>query len=72
MKEQVLATPIIQLRAYSKTELAQLYKLSMKSLTKWLIPLEKELGPRRGRFYNPKQVEIIFKEFGIPKMMHCS
>ena len=70
MKEQVLTTPSIQLRAYSKTEIAELYKLSMKSLTKWLVPLEKELGPRIGRFYNPKQVEIIFKELGIPKVMH--
>jgi len=70
MKEQVLAAPSIQVKAYSKTEIAELYKLSMKSITKWLAQIEKELGPRIGRFYSPKQVEIIFKEYGIPKVMH--
>ena len=70
MKEQQLTTSSIQLRAYSKTEIAKLYKISMKGLTRWLAPLKEELGPRVGRFYSPKQVEIIFREYGIPKLIH--
>jgi hypothetical protein len=70
MKEQELEKTAIQLKAYSKTELAQLYKISIKSLNTWLTPLKKDIGPRVGRFYSPKQVEIIFKEYGIPKMMN--
>jgi transposase len=70
MKETVMESSCIQLRAYSKKEVAVLYKISNKSLTKWLKLLEKELGPRVGHFYSPKQMEIIFKEYGIPKMMH--
>jgi len=68
MEEQ--ETQAIYLRAYSKTEIAGLYKISMKSLTKWLVPLKKELGPRIGRFYNPRQMEIIFRELGVPKMVY--
>lgn len=70
MKEKESIKPSIQLRAYSKKELAEFYKISLKSLKTWLTPLEKEIGPRVGRFYSPKQMEIIFKEFGIPKVIH--
>ena len=70
MKEKDSAIPSIQLRAYSKKEVAGLYKMSNKSLTKWLKLLEDELGPRVGHYYSPKQMEIIFREYGIPKMMH--
>lgn len=72
MKETEVVTPCIQLRAYTKTEVAGLYKISMKSLKTWLTPLENELGPRVGRFYSPRQMEIIFKEYGIPKVISCN
>jgi transposase len=70
MKEKEPVILSVQLRAYSKTEIAELYKISMKGLSTWLAPLKEELGPRVGRFYSPKQVEIIFREYGIPKMLY--
>jgi hypothetical protein len=66
--ESLIAT--IQLKAYSKKEIAQLYEISTKSLQTWLIPFEKELGPRVGRFYNPKQMKIIFEKLGIPETVY--
>lgn len=65
--ERKETAPHIQIRAYSKGELADLYQISMKSLKNWLDFIEDQLGPRIGRFYSPRQVEIIFKEYGIPK-----
>ncbi len=70
MKEQEIKSSFIRLKAYSKTEVADLYEISTKTLKTWLTPLEKELGPRIGRFYSPRQIEIIFKEYGIPKLLY--
>ncbi len=65
--KQLEPLPIkIQIKAYSKTELAELYNVSAKTLQTWLNALKKELGPRVGRFYTPKQIKIIFEELGIP------
>jgi hypothetical protein len=41
----------------------------MKILKSWLEDMDKELGNRRGHFYTPKQVKIIFEEFGIPRTL---
>ena len=61
-----IITPKILLKAYSISELADLYGRSIKSMKTWLGHIEKELGLRMGHFYTPKQVKIIFEEFGIP------
>jgi len=72
MEKQEIKPSCIELKAYSKSEVADLYKISTKSLKTWLDPLEDELGPRIGRFYSPKQIEIIFKKYGIPKVIQCN
>jgi hypothetical protein len=69
MEKREKSMPQIQLKAYSKKEVANLYEISGKTLQTWLTPLENELGPRVGRFYTPKQVKIMFEEFGIPKVL---
>lgn len=53
-------------KTYSVKEVADLYCISKKTLNKWLSPFEKEIGERRGYFYNPKQVSIIFEKLGLP------
>jgi len=65
--EQKEAKPQI-IKAYSKGEIALLYGISMKSLETWLNHLE-ELGPRIGRFYSPRQIEIIFTQYGVPQSL---
>jgi hypothetical protein len=69
MEQDEFVTPKIKLKAYSKKEVAQLYEISPKSLQTWLTPFEKELGPRVGRYYNPKQMRIIFEKLGIPEVI---
>ncbi len=72
MEKKEFVKPSIQIKAYSKKEVAQLYEISAKSLQTWLTPFEKELGPRIGRFYNPKQMKIIFEKLGIPEVYKVS
>lgn len=62
-------TTEIQLKPYSITELAELYGRSVKSMKTWLGYIEKELGPRMGHYYTPKQVRIIFEEFEVPRAL---
>jgi len=69
MKQSEILNVQIELRAYSKKEIAELYKISGKSLKTWLDPFEKEIGPRIGRFYNPKQMKVIFEKLGVPEKM---
>ncbi len=72
MKQEESLTLKIQLKAYSKKEVAELYEISAKSLQTWLTPFEKELGPRVGRFYSPRQMKIIFEKLGIPEVIHLN
>ncbi|MHB8258691.1 MAG: hypothetical protein ACYDCN_00405 [Bacteroidia bacterium] len=57
----------IRLKAYSKKELAELYEVSEKIFRTWLPPFENDIGKKMGRFYNPKQVKIIFEKVGFPE-----
>ncbi len=54
------------IRAYSKRELATLYKISTRTLTRWLRPHQEKIGKREGRYYTLKQVLIIFDLIGSP------
>jgi transposase len=68
MKQHEPPIPKIRIKTYSVKEVAGLYGISTKTLKKWLIPFEKEIGERRGYFYTPKQVKTIFDKLGLPEM----
>lgn len=71
--KQAKFTPLkIQVKTYSVKEVADLYSVSKKTLNKWLSPFEDEIGERRGYFYNPKQVGIIFEKLGLPEMIQLN
>lgn len=59
-------TEKIEIKPYSKQELADLYKVGVRSMTTWLKPFEKIIGKRHGRYYNLKQVRFIFDKLGVP------
>lgn len=59
-------TEKIEIKPYSKQELAGLYKIGVRSMTTWLQPFEKTIGKRQGRYYNLKQVRYIFDKLGLP------
>ncbi len=57
---------MVEIRPYSKQELADLYDIGVRSITTWLKPFEKEIGKRHGRYYSPKQIRYIFEKLGYP------
>jgi len=48
-------------------ELAKYYQVSEKTFRCWLAAFKDKLGKRSGRYFNIKQVELIFQELGTPK-----
>lgn len=60
---------VIQLKAYSPGELANLYEVNIRTLNRWLEPHQQEIGERRGRYYTVAQVETIFTKLGYPISM---
>ena len=64
--EQVIQK--VPVKTYSVKEVAGLYNISSKTLKKWLTPFENEIGERRGYFYYPKQVKVIFDKLGLPEI----
>jgi len=66
MKNSENTSTKIRLKAYSVKQVAVMYGLSGKILKKWLDPLANEIGQRKGHFYNPKQMKIIFDKYGVP------
>ena len=49
-------------KAMSLKELSVRWKVSVKTVKKWLEPFEDEIGPRIGVFYTPHQVKIILSK----------
>jgi len=58
----------ILLKAYTLKEVAEIYQVSDRTMRRWLMPFNKEIGPRLGHHYCPKQVKIMFEKLGIPEM----
>jgi transposase len=54
------------IRPYSKKELTSMYAVSKKTMTRWLKPHLIKIGQREGRYYNVKQIQIIFEILGLP------
>jgi hypothetical protein len=56
----------VAIRPYSIGELAQIYGVDYRTLKKWLKPLSRKLGKKRGRYYSIDQVCFIFQRLKIP------
>ena len=54
------------IQPYTQKELAACYGCSVRTLNKWLQQMQKDLGPRIGHFYSPKQVRVIVERLGEP------
>ncbi|GIK70141.1 MAG: helix-turn-helix domain-containing protein [Bacteroidetes bacterium] len=60
---------IIRVKPYSTKEIADIYGVSPKTLYKWMKPIKKKIGERRGRFYTVNQVRTILDEIGLPSII---
>ena len=61
-----METTVFSIKPYTHKELAALYRCSKKTLRTWLQLIEKELGPKAGHTYSPRQVRIIVEKLGEP------
>jgi len=68
MKQKENTSDKIRIRSYSVKEVANLYGVSGKILKKWLDDYENEIGDRKGHFYNPRQMKVIFDRLGAPEI----
>ena len=57
----------LSVKPYMPGELAKYYQVSEKTFRCWLTQFKERLGKRNGRYFNIKQVELIFQELGTPK-----
>jgi hypothetical protein len=57
---------VIEIKAYSLTELAGLYGISNRIMKTWLAPFTEDIGKKHGRLYNTLQVKTIFEKLGLP------
>jgi len=58
----------VQLKPYTLKELARIYGVSTKTMHRWMEPFEKELGPKRGRYYTIPQVKMFFDNLSLPSI----
>jgi hypothetical protein len=63
-----IPAPII-VKPYMIGELARYYQVSEKTFRNWLKAFSDRLGKRIGRYYNIKQVELMFQELGTPRIL---
>ncbi len=54
------------IKAYTITELADLYEISIKTMKTWLRPHLAAIGEKKGRYFTTLQVSIIFEKIGWP------
>jgi hypothetical protein len=55
-----------EVRPYTYKELTLMYGISRRTLNSWLDEYKYEIGPKRGRYFNIAQVQIIFRRCGRP------
>lgn len=54
------------IRPCSCKELAHMYEMDRKTISRWLKPHQSRIGKRIGWYYNIRQMEIIFEVLGMP------
>lgn len=53
-------------RPYTLIEIARIYGVHYKTMSKWIKPFAEEVGRKNGRMYSVAQVRIILDKLGIP------
>ena len=62
---------IEEIRPSSIKDLAGVYGCCDKTMKKWIMPFQLEVGVKNGRYYSVVQVKIIFDKLGLPcKVKH--
>jgi hypothetical protein len=56
----------LEIKPYTKKELAAIYKITPRSFSTWLKPFNALIGKKIGKYYNINQVRIIIEKLGFP------
>lgn len=59
----------LEIKPYSKKELAAIYGITPRSFSTWLKPFSSLIGIKIGKYYNIHQVKIIVEKLGFPCTM---
>lgn len=57
------------IRPSSIKELSIMYGIDRKTMSRWLKPHLHKIGERVGRYYNIRQMEVIFDVLGTPNCL---
>lgn len=58
----------IHIKPYTLKELAILYGVDSRTFKTWLVPFNKQLGEKIGRYYMIAQVKVIFEKLDLPSI----
>lgn len=58
-----------RIRPCSHKELAVMYQMDKRTISRWLKPHQDIIGNRIGRYYTVRQVALIFEILGYPNCM---
>jgi transposase len=59
----------LEIKPYSKKELAAIYGITPRSFSTWLKPFSNLIGRKIGKYYNIHQVKMIVDKLGFPFTM---
>lgn len=57
---------IREVKPYTHRELSGYYGVCDKTLKRWLLPFQGQIGEKNGRYYTVYQVRIILEKIGVP------
>lgn len=58
-----------EIRPCNIKELCTVFKVSYKTMARWLKPHKEQIGPMRGKTYTALQVGLIIELIGLPKII---
>jgi hypothetical protein len=56
----------IAVKPYSLTEMSKMYDVCTRTMKKWLLPFEGQIGKKQGRYFTIAQVTMILDKLGLP------
>lgn len=59
----------LEIKPYTKKELAAIYGISPRSFNTWIKPFLSEIGTKQGKYMTVNQVRIIIEKLGLPGMV---
>lgn len=57
---------ILEIKPYTKKELAVIYGISPRSFCTWFKKIEHEIGKKQGKYFTVNQVRLIVETLGLP------